>query len=53
MSTNDPAALRRLRRRLRAMSQDELEEYIDTQVRERRDDGPAWDVAYRIWEDQA
>lgn len=51
--TTDPATLRRLRRRLRAMSQDELEEYIDTQVREGRDDGPAWDAAYQIWEEQS
>lgn len=39
-----------LRRRLKGMSQRELDEYMDVEVQAGRDDGPAWAVAYEVWE---
>ena len=46
----DAQTLRALRRRLRGLSQQELDEYLDAEVRAGRGTGPAWDVAYRVWE---
>lgn len=45
-----PRSLSELRARLKALSQRELDAYLDTETQAGRDDGPEWDVAYEVWE---